>query len=327
MNKDEIQHVLDCYGISFEKITKQIDSSREDDYRLNIVLDNQYVLRVNDKKAITEQRVATMERLVTRYNAIGIYAPHYLKTKNGFFTVEFEDRVCYVSEYADYPLASDLNLDEKFLRKQVVSHLGVLAKQYTDFDLIKERSAWSIIDLSPLDNEIDEKQENLNSLVATLKEQYEEELAEKIIKFNEENRRAISKAFHALPRCVFQGDLNDANLLMKDESFFGIIDFNLSGTEVNINCFLAESNSELLEDDFKNHSPKELLQQKILEQDELMQIILKNYELNTVEKEVYENYRNIILISQYPNVCAYQFFLESEYKDKMIEYLNLILER
>lgn len=327
MNKDKIQHILECYEISFETITKQIDSSCEDDYRLNIILDNRYVLRINDKKAITEQRVAAMERLVTRYNAIGIYAPHYLKAKNGFFTIEFEDKICYISEYADYPLASDLNLDENDFRKQVVSHLGVLAKQYTNFDLIKERTAWSIMDLSPLDHGIDEKQENLNSLVVTLREVHEEELAEKMIKFNEENRSAISKVFHSLPRCVFQGDLNDTNLLIKDGSFFGLIDFNLSGTEVNINCFLAETNSELFDDDFKSYSPKELLKKKLLEQDELMQVILKNYKLSEEEKKVYENYRNIILISQYPNVCSYQFFLESKYKEQVIEYLKLILKR
>ena len=55
---------------------------------------------------------------------------------------------------------------------------------------------------------------------------------------------------------MYQGDLNNSNILIKDNHFYGLIDFNLSGTEVNINCFLAETNRGFDEEDLNKYSLK-----------------------------------------------------------------------
>ena len=327
MDEKILIEIVSKYDISYTKISKIIDSSRPDDYRLNIILDDNYVVRINNKNSITEERLSGIERLICRYNEIGVNAPHYLKNIAGTYSIIIDDKICYVSEYANYALACDLELEPYMLRKESIAHLGVLASKYTNYDLVETKSMWSIIDLAPLDIDIDEKQENLNSLVEELTKIGQVELAIRINEFNNVNRQKIINVFDQLPRCVYQGDLNDSNILIKDNKFYGLIDFNMSGTEVNINCFLSETDRGILPGDFENYSAKEILDNMINYQNELLKIVLKEYQLNDFEKEVFENYRNIILISQYPNVCSYIYYLDSTYKESVLELLRLIINR
>lgn len=96
---------------------------------------------------------------------------------------------------------------------------------------------WSLFDLAPLDNDVDEKQENLDMLVEHLTAIKEDSLAKELIAFNEQLRNRIKPIHNQLPQCVIQGDLNFSNLLVADGHFKGLIDFNMAGTEVNVNHF------------------------------------------------------------------------------------------
>jgi hypothetical protein len=64
----------------------------------------------------------------------------------------------------------------------------------------------SIIDLSPLDNEMDEKEENLILLSNKLESIGLMELKEDILKYNSYLRERIKEVYKELPRCVIQGD-------------------------------------------------------------------------------------------------------------------------
>ena len=64
----------------------------------------------------------------------------------------------------------------------------------------------------------------------------------------------------------------------------------------------------------------------ILEQNCKLAIIMKEYALNELEKGIIENYRNICMISQYPNVMAFINFLKED-KAKTLDIIRLILER
>lgn len=324
---NKLNVILSNYNLNYDKITNIIDSSNRDDYRLNIFLDNKYVVRINNTNVMSEERLFEIERLITRYNDIGVYVPHYIKTIEGKYSVIIDEKICYISEYADYQLLEDLEINKELINKEILNHIGLLANKYTNYDLSKTKSMWSIIDLAPLDVDVDEKQENLNWLADELNNIGETKLANKVINFNKRNREEILKVFDTLPRCVYQGDLNDSNILVKDNHFHGLIDFNLSGTEVNINCFIAETNRGLEEDDLINYSANKILDEMIKSQNEDLKIIFKNYQLNDIEKQVFENYRNIILISQYPNVCTYISALKNKYKDKVLKLINLIVNR
>lgn len=67
---------------------------------------------------------------------------------------------------------------------------------------------WSLFDLAPLDNDVDEKQENLDMLVEHLTAIKEDSLSKELIAFNEQLRNRINPIHNQLPQCVIQGDLN-----------------------------------------------------------------------------------------------------------------------
>lgn len=75
----------------------------------------------------------------------------------------------YVEEYAIYKIAKDVK-DEDKLKREMMEHIGILAAEYSGVDLMETPSMWTILDLHPLDKEVDESQDNLNRLITVLKE-------------------------------------------------------------------------------------------------------------------------------------------------------------
>ncbi len=341
MEEKEIIAILREYGVNKVDEIKRIDSSRgEKDIRLNYIVDKKYVLRINSAGAMTEERLQELERLIERYKSIGVSCPRFLEAApdgaqaaqiqnaadHAVYSLQRDGMIVYLSEYMDYPLAEDVKPGAEF-REKVVAHLGVLAKKYSGYDLMRTNSMWSLIDLAPLDTDVDEKQENLDSLVRALEKAGESKLARQAVSFNDANREKIKRVYKRLPRCVYQGDLNDTNILVENGEFKGLIDFNLAGTEVNINCFVNETAS-LCEKDFKQYPGGEIYERMLERQDRLLETIFQNYKMNRDEEEVIENYRNICLIAQWPNVCFYKYALETgEDREKVLEVISRILQR
>lgn len=56
------------------------------------------------------------------------------------------------------------------VNQSVLASIGRLSQAYSSVDLQPVFSTWSIIDLAPLDVDIDEKQDNLNLLVQALRD-------------------------------------------------------------------------------------------------------------------------------------------------------------
>lgn len=167
-------------------------------------------------------------------------------------------------------------------------------------------------------------QENINLLCDALNDKA---LSKRIRFLNDQARNHIKKYFDLLPRCVFQGDLNPTNILVDDNNTFkGIIDFNMFGTEVNINCFLNESMYYFEDDDFKLYSVSELIERINNIQGKLMSRILEYYQLNDVEIAVYDDYRFIINIGFYPNVMLMVRTLQ-ESEQKVVEFLTMVCDQ
>ena len=252
LEKAEIQMILSRFGLKFQDVTRFYDTSRaEQDTRLNYILDDRYVLKVNSAGVMWEERLQEISRLIGRYRDIGVYCPAFLPAGDGRLSCLLEkdgkEYICYVEEFAAYPIMGD---GTDYDRKDVVEHLGILAAKYSGVDLSETKSMWTIIDLAPLDVDIDEKQENTDLLVIALRENGYSDLADQVNALNEELRRQIMTVFAELPRCVYQGDLNSCNILHQEGRFAGLIDFNLSGTDVNINVFVNETNCFPEEEEF-----------------------------------------------------------------------------
>ena len=152
-----------------EEITscKAVDSSREGDFRMNYIINDRYVLRVNSA-SLTDERLAEIDRLQKRYNDMGIKAPAIYRNKDGRYLLTWEDKVCYLTDYINEKTLPEINEKEEIIIEVFIRN-GEFAQQYKNVDLIDTRSMWSVIKVAPLDNEIDEKQENLNLLMFTIK--------------------------------------------------------------------------------------------------------------------------------------------------------------
>ena len=327
MDKSEILSITGQYDITDFDEKEEIDTSNGDDYRLNIILDRKYVLRINGD-AITEERLSSIDRLAERYREMGLLAPKLYKNSSGKYITNHERYICYVSEYVDLPSLEEKakELDITVVYKEIYSSIGKFASRFTGVDLSDVNSMWSLIDLAPLDVDRDEKQENLDMLEEELRKYNEDSLADEVVAFNNEIRERIKRVYKQLPRCVIQGDLNSSNILVRDGHFAGLIDFNMAGTEVNINQFCCETGDGIPEDDFDKKSADQLYEEWTTRQKEALDCILSCYEMNDLEKNAIDDYRKIGRISQYPNVMDFIYYMKKD-KEKTIGIIKRIIGR
>lgn len=296
MDRTQLAALLSPYGVNQFEDFRIIDSSNPNDYRLNIIIDRRYVLRINDP-VITEERLAAIDRLAGRYRQIGVKAPRLFQTADGLYLTKAGDHVCYLSEYLDYPTLWEVQdqltaAQQAAVRQSVLASIGRLSQAYSDVDLQPVFSMWSIIDLAPLDVEIDEKQDNLNLLVQALRDAGADETARRAITFNEANRAKIRQVFPDLPRCVIQGDLNGG----------------------------------MQEEDFEDYSAAEIFDRMQETSRCNLREILAHYTLNETERSVIRNYWNLVMLSQYPNVCQYIKGLKT-HPDKALALIERIVSQ
>lgn len=331
MRDETIHKIVENYGMTVIERSEVIDSSHgEDDIRLTYIINQQYVLHCTSSKAITEEFLQDISRLVQRHLEIGVYAPklYAMKASSGYLCTIEEDSVkygCYMEELARYAFIDAQKADFYKTKENILPFLGKLASAYTNVDLSPVHSMWSIIDLSPFDEKVDEKQENIDFLCEILPDR---SLSERIRFLNETARAHIKTYFEKLPRCVFQGDLNLSNILVDEKNHFkGLIDFNMFGTEVNINCFLNECMYYMEENDFAVYAAKELVERIESIQEKLMGRILEFYPLNDDERKTYADYKFVIMIGFYPNVMLMSEVLKGDQKQNVIEFLKLVCKR
>lgn len=328
--KQAITEILEKFGLTFTHVTKEVDTSHgDDDRRLNYILDDKYVLKVHSVRSMWELRLQEIQRLIDRYRSIGVYCPRMIPTLDGTLSCLYEingiPHTCFVEEFAIYPVCPDeLTLN----RKEVLAHVGKLAAKYSGVDLSPIRSMWSIIDLAPLDVDVDEKQENTNLLCDALEAAGYPDLAVKVNALNEQMRTVIVKDYLALPRCVYQGDMNSSNELHQAGHFVGLIDFNMAGSDVNINVFANETNWFPEEAEFDSMPVDEILRRIDTEQAELLAVIFENYTMNELEKRLFPYYKRITDLFQWPIVCFFKKWLkENSRKEKCIALIQALVEK
>ena len=333
---NQVLYLLQLFDIHSAESIEFVDSSHgEDDVRHNYIIDKKYVLRINSAKVMTEKRLSELNTLIERYRSFGMKAPLYLKATTGNFVVEQDEKYCYLSEYLDYPVADDVKYRcrEELIRQRVI-FVARFAQAFKNVDLVETVSMFSIFDLSPYDQlsglNIDEKQENLEQLVADLKQAGYEALAKELNAQNEEIRNRLKPIYKDLPRCVFQGDENFSNLCVDEhDQINGLFDFNMSGTEVNANYLanIAFQGNFYYEDEIMDkHTPKEILQMLLNAYHRGTELICQYYSFTEQEFFAYRLYSKIAMISAYWNTSAFAEYLQQEkYKEKIAAIIELIL--
>lgn len=244
----------------------------------------------------------------------------------------WENLVCYLSEYVDLPLASDLQLEPEAAAVffgEVRSSVAAFAEKYKNIDLSGSFGMYSLFDLSPFDipGGIDEKQENFDKLIELLQSENENVLADKLIKRHEAVRAELKAVYKALPRCVFQGDENFSNLLVDENGHFaGFIDINLAGTEVIVNQL-----ANLASPDYEGNEKEPIgarirLDNAVKDYRKNMAQMLKYYEASDEEKHAAALYAWIGFVCQWPTFCYFKRAMKGELRQKNLELIDLLAE-
>ena len=328
--RGDILPVLALFGINSANEIKLIDSTHDEaDIRLNYIIEKKWVLRFCNPSSMSEKRIGELNRLISRYIDFGLICPRFIADGAGKYLLPWENLVCYLSEYVDLPLASDSELaDANALFSEVRASVASFAQAYKNVDLIETMGMYSLFDLSPFDipEGIDEKQQNFNSLIDLLRSENENELADRLVKRHEAVRAELKAVYKTLPRCVFQGDENSSNLLMKDGHFAGFIDFNLAGTEVIVNQLANISAIDYGEEKKEPIGAQARLDFAVNGYRESMAKMLEHYEASEDEKLAAALYAWIAFICQWPIFCYFKWALKNELRQEMLELIALVAE-
>ncbi len=332
LTEAEIKKLLSLFGLDSYSECREIDSSRdEEDVRLNYIIDKKYVLRYNISDVMGEKRIHEINALVGRYLAEGIKCPKYIPSLSGNFVVRQGRFYCYLSEYLDYMLASEMEGEnDGAWYGEVLDFTAAFAQKYKNAGISDIMSMYSLFELCPYDKKVgmDEKQDNLNQLLSDLGSLGFEALAGKLKERNDAVRGELLSFYSQLPRCVFQGDENFTNVLVDENGHFaGLIDFNMSGTDVVMNYLVNLVGFEVEEEDFLQQEPEDILQRLVATYKKKMRCLLERYHAGEMECRVAALYAYIVLISAFPNVESFQYCLkQGATKEKTYRFLECVAE-
>ena len=329
----DLQSLLALYGVEGMGDVGLIDTSHDEaDIRWNYIVDKRYVLRLTNAPGMTEARLHDMNRLIGRYADFGLSCPAFLPGRDGLFFHSWKELTAYLSEYADMPLADQVELtaeQKDALRTEVVLSLAGFLERYKGVDLIPTMGMYSLFDLCPYDEPegIDEKQWNMNNLTDALQKAGEEALAKKLAAKNEAVRARLLGVYKDLPRCVTQGDEGFGNVLLNGENHFaGLIDFNLSGTDVCVNLIANNADFDLDVMHHKPIEPTEVLEKALASYRKNAAMILQVYHATAAERAALADYAWIALASQYPYASACIKRIEEEPRPSTLALLREIAD-
>ena len=315
----ELQSLLSLYSVEGVAGAGLIDTSHDArDIRWNYIVDNTYVLRLTNAPEMTEERLDDLNRLIGRYADFGLRCPAFLKGTDGRFFHNWRELTVYLSEYVDLPIADEADLteaEEDALRREVILSIGAFMERYKGVDLIPTMGMYSLFDLSPYDvpEGIDEKQWNMNNLTAALRKAGEEGLAARLEAKNQAVRARLLTMYKELPRCVTRADEGFGNVLLDEEKHLaGLIDFNLSGTDVCVNLIANNADFDLDIRHDRPLDPDETLEKAIMSYRSNAARILEAYHATEAERNALKDYAWIALASQYPCASAFADRLEKE---------------
>lgn len=323
---------LSKFGIGSANTIKLIDTTHDAlDVRLNYIIDKKWVLRFCNAPAMTEKHMRELNRLIGRYRAMGFKCPAFIADDKGKYLHPWKQLLCYLSEYIDQPLASDIELnDEERLSFQIAENVALFAETYRDVDLSETMGMYSLFELSPFDipNGMDEKQDNFNKLISLLRNEEEDHLADRLEIRHTDIRCKLKAVFHELPRCVFQGDENFSNVLIDDaQDFIGFIDFNLAGTEVIVNQLVNLAGFDYHEKQMNPEGAKARLDFAIRGFHNRISRMLRVYHATEKEQQALIWYAWIVMVAQWPNFCFFKKAIhDGVLKKEIFELLSLIVD-
>jgi len=211
-----------------------------------------YVIKIASNGFTTRERVDMWADMIAEYGRMGYYSPAIRKSLAGNYSESavFRGRQCVVweEEYAKYCLRETLDKsvymgkDGRYVyHDEVLEFLGRTAQMH--FHKYSLKSGWVRFEPFDSSDETDEVTECVRTFDRIVREKAPGFTGrwERILALFEANKKELLKVYHKLPTSFFQADSSGDNLVLDEKGHFkGVIDYNLSGSDVVINIFLSE---------------------------------------------------------------------------------------
>ena len=200
----------------------------------------------------TPERVEGWAALTEHYNALGIYAPRFLKTGQERYTARIDDFLVYAEEYIDGVMAEapdaasggKLDFRKSEAGTAMLETLGLVAANPAT--LVPWHTAWCLYEKFDDEEDTDENTDCAAKLTGHISSNFPKyaQRAQAIFDTRGKLYMEFEPVYRALPKAVFQGDLGAYNaVLTGGGTFKGLCDFNLSGTDTILNMMLCECRS------------------------------------------------------------------------------------
>ena len=293
-------------------------------------------LKVTRNAFTTPERVDGWAALTAHYNALGIYAPRFLKTLHGQYTARIGDFLVYAEEYIDGVMAEaqEDESDEKadFRKSEagaaMLESLGLVAAQPAP--LVPWHTAWCLYETFDDEEERDENADCAIKLAKHIATNFPKhaQRAQAVLDQYFRLRADFEPTYRTLPKAVFQGDLGPYNVILtNEESFKGLCDFNLSGTDTILNMLLCECRScwsgtdKKLFHDFADPSSQQAHDEQTAQ---FLKHAARHYRFTDDEKRAFNTLYNITYAFRWQNYGFIKYHLRKQGKRHVPAVLDWI---
>ncbi len=334
-----IEKSFALYGDGEPKQLNFIDSSRgDDDLRHTYIVKYpgrlKIAVKVTKNPFTTPERINGWTQLCGHYNNLGIYCPQILQNNEGKYFAEVDGYIVYAEEYMKYKVAdnSGRTPESDKYKKGMYESIGLVAANPAP--VVPWKTAYCLYNKFAESDLYDENYECALEFYKFFKNNFHEysERTEKIWKLYNQKREDFEQEYRALPKAVFQGDLNSSNILLtRSGNFKGLIDFNLSGTETILNYVFCEC-CYYLENEDKINTLLDTDELKLRDQKTVCNLayVGKHYKFTDAEKTAFNNYYNIVMPFRWPYHCFFMKLLRGDgrhFAHDVIEWVEYQLTR
>ena len=287
----------------------------------------EYYLKMHSNIFTSIDKINSIAMVIEKYNSIGIYSPKIIKQSNNQYSSLLKynglDFIVWFEEKAIYEFQSG-NSD---LRDDFASYIGKISSILREFKFYY-KSPYIMFEPYIESDKVDEYEEFLNKAYNLLKvvPKVEKEVLEYVHKAFYEIRDRIKKNYQKLPSSVFQCDLQHENVLVKNNKFIGLIDFNLVGREKILTYIineLAYQESKAIGSKWIND---EYIVFHINEFKRRLKLVENEYKFSDVEVDIINDlYKVIIPYKFYPLTEIIGYYKMNDFKE--VNYRLLWMKR
>jgi GNAT superfamily N-acetyltransferase len=250
----DVSDILQLYGAQMNYEISD-NSHGDKDRRFTIIAEfagmGKIVIKAARNAFTTPERVAGWASLAQHYNALGIYAPRFLRNANGGYGSIVGGCCVYAEAFAKFAPDESINYEQSAEAR--LTALGKAAAHPAP--IVPWPAPYALYDKFDENDDAPEIYDNGLRVIRRISEQFPQYAgrAASIMREYERRRTEFELVYRALPKAVFQADMNRSNLLYDNSRFVGLWDFNLSGTDAVLayafyECFyyMTEAESDII---------------------------------------------------------------------------------